>query len=495
MTDGVGAAVAALVRDAQEVYGADPAALAVLSGYDRRLREPLRVAVAGMVKAGKSTLLNAVIGEEIAPTDTGECTRVITWYRHGDTPRVTLHPLNGPPRSLPVRRVEGRLQLDLGGTPADEVDRLVVEWPARALRELTLIDTPGIASLSREVSARSVRFLTPGDAPSEADALIYLMRHLHASDLGFLESFQDTAAGQSGTVNALAVLSRADEVGAGRIDALLAAREVAARYRNDAGLRRLALGVVPVAGLLAQSARTLRQSEFAALAALARLERGDRERLLLSADRFVRADAPGGVPVGERAALLERFGLFGVRLACVLLGGGIGEPTVLARELARRSGLDDVLRALSGQFQARAAQLKARNVLIGVDALVRARPRPGTAALAASIERILAGAHEYRELRLLGVLHTAGVPLAPDLAADAERLIGGSGVTPARRLGLRRDTPADQVRSEAVLQLRRWRAVAENPLTDRSAMDLCQTVIRSCEALLADTTQEPAAPL
>jgi hypothetical protein len=87
------------------------------------------------------------------------------------------------------------------------------------------------------------------------------------------------------------------------------------------------------------------------------------------------------------------------------------------------------------------------------------------------------------------------VALNPDLAADAERLIGGSGVAPARRLGLRRDAPADQVRSEAVLQLRRWRAVAENPLTDRSALDLCQTVIRSCEALLADGAREPPAPV
>ena len=44
------------------------------------------------------------------------------------------------------------------------------------------------------------------------------MRHLHATDLKFLEAFKDTAAGKSGTVNALAVLSRADEIGAGRID-------------------------------------------------------------------------------------------------------------------------------------------------------------------------------------------------------------------------------------------------------------------------------------
>jgi hypothetical protein len=135
-----------------------------------------------------------------------------------------MYPIAGEPRLLPVRRPEGRLQFDMGATTAEEVDRIVVDWPAKSLRDITLIDTPGIASLSEDVSARSTTFLTPEDAPSEADAVVYLMRHLHASDLNFLEAFRDTAAGQSGTINALAVLSRADEVGAGRIDALLSAR-------------------------------------------------------------------------------------------------------------------------------------------------------------------------------------------------------------------------------------------------------------------------------
>ena len=49
----------------------------------QRLDEPLRVAIAGRVKAGKSTLLNALIGERLAATDAGECTRIVTWYRHG----------------------------------------------------------------------------------------------------------------------------------------------------------------------------------------------------------------------------------------------------------------------------------------------------------------------------------------------------------------------------------------------------------------------------
>ncbi|WP_374945903.1 dynamin family protein, partial [Agreia sp.] len=286
----VAADAARLVSDALHVYEGDDEARRVLLAHAARLDEPLRVAVAGMVKAGKSTLLNAIIGEEIAPTDTGECTRVVTWYRYGHSPRVTLHPVVGEPRILPIVRLHGRLVFDLGGLLADDVQRLVVHWPSAALRTITLIDTPGIASLSTDVSVRTARFLTPEGSPSEADAIIYLMRHMHAADIRFLESFRDTTSGTSGTVNALAVLSRADEIGAGRIDSLLSSRDIADRYRHDATLRALSLGIVPVAGLLAQSARTLRQSEFAALRILAGLDRADRELLLLSADRFTRAD-------------------------------------------------------------------------------------------------------------------------------------------------------------------------------------------------------------
>ena len=39
-----------------------------------------------------------LVGEELAATDAGECTRIVTWYRHGRTYRVRLAPRGGPPR-------------------------------------------------------------------------------------------------------------------------------------------------------------------------------------------------------------------------------------------------------------------------------------------------------------------------------------------------------------------------------------------------------------
>ena len=121
------------------------------------------MAIAGKVKAGKSTLLNALVGEQVAPTDAGECTRVVTWYRDGATPRIALHPHDGAPRPLPVRRHDGALTIDLGGTPGRaSATRLVVDWPAQSLRSTTLIDTPGIASMSTDGLAAHGRLPRPG---------------------------------------------------------------------------------------------------------------------------------------------------------------------------------------------------------------------------------------------------------------------------------------------------------------------------------------------
>lgn len=482
--EGLGADVRALVTDAVDVYGDDDDARLMLTAVARRLDEPLRIAVAGMVKAGKSTLVNALIGEEIAPTDAGECTRVVTWYRYGPTPSITLYPVTGAPRSLPVRRVEGRLELDLGGASPEEVDHLVVQWPAVSLRGIIIIDTPGTASLSSDVSARSVAALTRADIPAEGDAVLYLMRHLRVADTEFLEAFRD-AVGAGTSANAIAVLSRADEIGGGRIDALVSAHSVAERIRADGSLQDLAVGVVPVAGLLAQSARTLRQSEFAALSALAALPREETERLLISADRFRSADAP--VDTTTRDGLLDRFGIFGLRLALVLLRSGVREPTHLAHQLADRSGLGELARLISSQFYSRADDIKCRAAVVAVERLMRSKPRSDAEGLDRLLERIRAGAHEFDELALLARARTGGLGLPKDATAVAIQILGGQGTTPEARMGLRPGTSTEDVRAAALVQLRRWRSLGASPFTTREVAAVCAAVARSCEAVLGES--------
>ena len=151
----------ALISAAREAYSIDYQAAATLTECLERLDQPLRVALAGSLKAGKSTLLNALVGQDIAPTDATECTKVVTWYRSGSTPSVTAWYDGDRSAHVPVQRRGGRLTFDLGELTAAHVDRLDVEWPARTLTQTTIIDTPGTSSLSPDVSERSLRLLVP----------------------------------------------------------------------------------------------------------------------------------------------------------------------------------------------------------------------------------------------------------------------------------------------------------------------------------------------
>jgi len=485
------AAVRGVLRRAVETFRDEPETEQWLRTHLERLDEPLRVAIAGKVKAGKSTLLNALVGEQIAPTDAGECTRVVTWYRDGYSPKITLYSRDGVPTTVPVKRADGALEIDLQGNRAPDLERLVIDWPSQHLRVTTLIDTPGIASTSAETSQRTVSFLTPeDDAPAEADAVIYLMRHLHAADAQFLESFRDQGVARAASVNTIAVLSRADEVGAGRLDALISARFIARRYQAHPTLRGLCQNVVAVAGLLGQTGRTLRRSEFLALVELARAPRDELDALLLSADRLCNAEtamAPtivDAVPAEARRSLLARFGLFGIRLSTTLIRQGIDTPGALAEELVRRSGLAELREVLETQFTERRDLLKARSGLLALERVLRRDTEVDTRALEAEVERILASAHEFVELRTLTALRSGSVPIRADDGVELERLLGGTGDSAAVRLGLDGDADADKLRQATLETLVRWQRRAESPLAGRAETEVYRIAVRSCEGLL-----------
>ena len=387
---------------------------------------------------------------------------------------------------MPFRRDGGALDIDLGPLAPDQVRRLTVAWPSRALEDLTLVDTPGLGSATVTTSQATVRFLTDADGVDEVDAVCYLLRHVHADDVRFLEAFHDDDLAHATPVNALGVLSRADEVGVARLDALDSARRIADRWSQDPRLRRLCQEVVPVAGLVAQAGATLLEDEHRALAALATLPADDLEALVLSAERFTAEDlGPAEVLPLVRRHLLDRLGLFGVRLAIDLLRRGeVDSATALARALVDRSGIGELRRLLTTRFAGRADVLTARTALAGLDDLLQHRPPPaGAEALAAEIEAITAGAHDLAELRLLTALRTGAVAFGDADRQRAERLLEET--APAARLGLDDEVGDDAVRAAALDELGRWQRRSESPLATPEAAEAARTLARTCEGVLA----------
>ena len=453
-----------------------------------RLDAPLRVAIAGKVKAGKSTLLNALVGELLAPTDTGECTKVVTWYRDGHTYQVMLHPADGSaPVQARFRRDDGAIDIDLDGREASEIERLEVTWPSSGLRTLTLIDTPGVGSMTESVSSKAFEFLDPEDSETPADAVLYLMKHIHASDLRLLEAFHDDSVANPNPVNAIAVLSRADEIGAGRHDSMESAAAIAGRLGEDSRLRRLVQMVVPVAGLLAESAETMTEAEFRDLQRLAGRS-AELEILLLSADRFVEGRPETPLTSLEREGLLGRFGLFGVRAAIDLIASGEAQTSSqLSNRLLEISGLDRLRHVLTSLFVDRADVLKARSGLLAVERLCSEHAgHPGVDGLDAEVERAMAGAHPFNEMNTMAAIRSGWIAGPAKQLGELECLLGAAGTAGWQRLGLDAPQQPDVVKAAAIEQLGRWQRLAENPLTALDMSTAIRVAIRSLEGLVAN---------
>jgi hypothetical protein len=455
-----------------------------------RMHAPLRVAIAGQVKAGKSTLLNALVGEELAATDAAECTLVVTWYRHGLTRRVTCTPTAGSaPVEIPFVRTDHGIDIDLGGRHPSDVDRLDVEWPSSALASMHLIDTPGTESTTGWTSERTRAFLAIGDEDeTEADAVVYLMRHVHTADVDFLEAFRDDRVSQAAAINTLAVLARADEIGVGRLDSMQTAQQIAGRYVADVRLRRLVTTVVPVAALVAQAGASLSEAMFGHLRQVAALDDDIRTSMLLSADRFLAAPL---VPEPARRDLLERFGMFGLRVSIDrIVSGRAATATQLAQQLVDLSGLEQLRAEITKFFAGRAAVLKARSALLALEHVAGSWRRDGETWLDGELERVLATAHEFAELQLLTALRAGSLSVSDDERDRMERLLGVNGVRSAERLGLGEATPDSDLSTALHQELARWQRRAANPMSDRDVVQAATILTHTCEALLTSATSE-----
>lgn len=478
-----------LLNEAAHVYRGIPPAAALLRSTLDRLADPLRLAVAGPAQAGKSTLVNALIGEELAPVELPGDPLASVAYRDGTEPRAWWQDGHGAPYEIPMVRAESGLRLTPDARHAGRSNaagpggarRAAIEWPSRVLRRTELIDT----------------HLPLPQVFETADAVLYVTPHLGDADLQALQAARGVRGPSVFPVHTMIVLSRADATGGGRTDALLTAKQAARRRRREPRVGALSQDVLAVSPLIAAAARTLRDDEFQAIATMAALPRASSEPHLLSTDRFTAADALRPVGAQQRAQLLQRFGLGGIRLAITLTRTGCDNPAVLGERLQEHSGLKDLQASIAELFTARRAALRARSALTALDHLLRTQQVPPAAHLLADLELLVADAHEFRELRLLAALRSGRVNLPREHAIDARRLLGGSGTSVGERLGMSPDATADDTWTEAHAAAERWRDQAHGRTLLPAQRRAAEVVLRSCDMILArlDRMSAPAAPI
>lgn len=155
--------------------------------------KPCVLAVAGQVKAGKSSFLNALLGLDLAAVGTTETTATINVFRYGrvkDPNRpVVVYWNDGRDPEQQTKAFIDSLQ---GYTEevlekAEGIDHLEYIVEDDKLEEITLVDTPGFASVVDRHEERMADYFSPrreklrnkqieksGEITEKADAVIFL---------------------------------------------------------------------------------------------------------------------------------------------------------------------------------------------------------------------------------------------------------------------------------------------------------------------------------
>lgn len=383
------------------------------------LWEPPRVVVIGRLKAGKSTLVNALVGERVAATAAVECTNVVSVFRKGAPARAEVVGLDGRRQRVPLH---GTVLLDAGRPVQDiaYVDRFL---PSRSIENITLVDTPGTATLTVENEVTTKRALIDGfdqtrRASVGADAALYLFdtapradEHAFLAQLGFTP------------FNTLGVLSRADsfaEGALGETDSL----ELAAQYARtlEGRLGKISNHVIPLSGLLAETAATgqITESDARALASIADV---DVEELVDDLE----ADEPALLKAHVRDRLLDLVGEYGVIHGRVVAQQG---ARALWEWLVERSGVQTLGQLLHAEVMQFAELQRAMRIQNELDALAVAHPHRD---FVANVARTLAADPAMVRVRLFRTLramlstvpNSKLVPIITDLLAgrnEAEQM-------------------------------------------------------------------------
>lgn len=145
-----------------------------LETWDSRIRsrrkDPFTIVVAGEFKRGKSTFINALLGEETLVTDVTPETVTMNVLSYGLHRNEAV--LSGGRRLTLSDDELSRSAIErLSGETGERIRRLEISRPNEILRDIRIIDTPGlndIASTDQDLDA------IVAEAMAQADAVVYL---------------------------------------------------------------------------------------------------------------------------------------------------------------------------------------------------------------------------------------------------------------------------------------------------------------------------------
>ena len=151
-------------------------------------RNPLRVVLMGEVKAGKSTLLNAIVGEELSPVGVTETTAVIMEIAHGVEKEAMILKKEGTSEKMDIEMLyqvleENRTNPDFYA----EIEMIKLHYPLKTLKEIRIVDTPGMETITAANQETTKNFI------QKADVILWVLSAHHLGQVGIDEEIMEVA--------------------------------------------------------------------------------------------------------------------------------------------------------------------------------------------------------------------------------------------------------------------------------------------------------------
>ena len=155
--------IEACLRAAADLPGIDTATCQWLSS--KLSEQAFNLVAAGQFKRGKSSVINALLGEPLVPAGVVPLTSVITIIQSGATAAAYATLRYGERRAIPIAEL-GEYVTERGNPAnAKSVERVVIEHPSPWLADgVRLVDTPGIASVYEHNTDETRKYLPQADA-------------------------------------------------------------------------------------------------------------------------------------------------------------------------------------------------------------------------------------------------------------------------------------------------------------------------------------------
>ncbi len=213
-------------------------AMARVVAARERLARPLTIATMGEFSAGKSTFVNALLGEAVAPMGVLPTTTTINVFRRGTGGGARVHYRDGRIGMIERGDVQEFLH-GLDDTEAQRIRHMEIERTGTRMGDAAVVDTPGLNALDEYHEQVAREFL------DEADAVVWVFsatRSGAASEVGMLTELRASGRQVLGILNKVDTLDPDEQ------------QELATYLRDQLG--DVLVEVVPLRGTDALAFRT-----------------------------------------------------------------------------------------------------------------------------------------------------------------------------------------------------------------------------------------------